>query len=209
MKKIIFGLLIMAFSTSLFAVNTKYDSFGFHLSIPLIFEKAEESGTRAETDMTSLAFGIHALSLYTDRIGLYSNLDLVFPVKINTTISYGGRSYTYNLSRSDYNSLWGMAALFAPAICVTKSETMLFTVSPGLHYTMLFADAATSSVTYLLGIGVNVQDSIFFSDNGYFSFGADFAYDFLGATIANGTSKSGHTHDIIVNPRIGVGFRFK
>lgn len=209
MKKIFLGLLILAFSSSLFAVETKYDSFGFHFSVPLIFETAEESGIKAESNMTSFAFGIHALSLYTERIGLYVNMDLVFPQKIKSKISYGGVSYTYDLSRSDYDSLWGMSALVAPAICITQSETMLFTVSPGLHYTMLLADAATSSVSYLLGIGVNVQDSIFFSSNGYLSIGADIAYDFVGSSITNGESKSGNTHDFIITPRIGVGFKFK
>lgn len=209
MKKIFLGLLIMAISTSLFAVETKYDSFGFHLSAPLIFETAEESGIKSESNMTSIAFGIHALSLYTERIGLYVNMDIIFPQKINSKITYWGVSYTFDLSRSDYDSLWGMSALFAPAICITQSESMLFTVSPGLHYTMLFADAATTSVSYLLGVGVNVQDSIFFSSNGYFSVGADIAYDFVGSSIVNGESKSGNTNDFIFTPRIGVGFKFK
>lgn len=102
-----------------------------------------------------------------------------------------------------------MAALFGPAIRITQTDKMLFTVSPGIHYTMIFADAATSAVSYVFGIGANIQDSIFFSSNGYFTVGVDIAYDFLGFTIANGESKSGGTHDFIVNPKIGIGFRFK
>lgn len=50
---------------------------------------------------------------------------------------------------------------------------------------------------------------VFFSSNGYFTVGADIAYDFLGFTIANGESKSEGTHDFIFNPKIDVGFRFK
>lgn len=208
-KKILIETLLLSLMTSVFAVETKYDSFGFHFSVPLIFENAEESGVKTETNMTSIGFGIHALSLYTDRIGLYVNLDLVFPQSINLKAKYNGNTYTYNLSRSDYDSLWGMAALFGPAICITQTDKMLFTVSPGIHYTMIFADAATSAVSYFFGIGANIQDSIFFSSNGYFTVGVDIAYDFLGFTIANGESKSGGTHDFIVNPKIGIGFKFK
>lgn len=195
--------------SSVFAVETKYDSFGFHFSVPLIFENAKESGVKANTNMTSIGFGIHALSLYTDKIGLYVNLDLVFPQTMNMKVTYGGISQSYSVSNSDYDSLWGMAALLGPAICITQTDKMLFTISPGIHYTMLFADAAYATTTYVFGIGANIQYSIFFSTNGYFTIGADIAYDFLGVTIANGESKSGGTHDFILNPKIGVGFRFK
>lgn len=208
-KKILIGTLLVSLMSSVFAVETKYDSFGFHFSVPLIFENAEENGVKAETNMTSIGFGIHALSLYTDKIGLYVNLDLVFPQTMNMKVTYGGISQSYSVSRSDYDSLWGMAALFGPAICITQTDKMLFTISPGIHYTLLFADAAYATATYVFGIGANIQDSIFFSTNGYFTIGADIAYDFLGVTIANGKSKSGGTHDFILNPKIGVGFRFK
>ncbi len=209
MKKILFGMLLLAFSSSLFAVETKYDSFGFHFSAPFIFETAEENDVNAKTNISSVAFGIHSMSLYTERIGIYVNMDLVFPQKLKTTLSYGSLSYDYELSRSDYDSLWGMSSLIAPAICAKQTESMLFTVSPGLHYIMLFADAASSGVTYLLGLGVNVQDSIFFGTNGYFTFGADIAYDFLGSAMVDGKSKSGNTNDFIFTPRIGIGFKFK
>ena len=133
--------------------------------------------------MTSIGFGIHALSLYTDRIGLYVNLDLAFPQTMNMKVTYRGITQSYSVSRSDFDSLWGMAALFA--------------------------DAAYATAWYVFGIGANVQNSIFFSSNGYFIVGSDIAYDFLGFTIANGELKSGGTHNFIFNPKIGVGFRFK
>lgn len=208
-KRILVGALIFSLMSSIFAVETKYDSFGLHFSVPLVFETATESGAKAESNMTSIGFGIHALSLYTDRIGLYVNLDLVFPQTMNMKVTYGGVTQSYSVSRSDYDSLWVMAALFAPAISIIHTDKMLFTVSPGIHYTMMFADAAYATASYVFGIGANIQDSIFFSSNGYFTIGADIAYDFLGFTIANGESKSGGTHDFIFNPKIGVGFRFK
>ena len=154
-----------------------------NFSVPLLFETATENSAKAETNMTSIGIGIHALSLYTDQIGLHVNLDLVFPQTMNMKVSYGGITQSYSVSRSDFDSLWGIAALFA--------------------------DATYAMASYVFGIGANVQDSIFFSSNGYFTVGADIAYDFLGFTIANGESKSEGTHDFIFNPKIGVGFRFK
>lgn len=64
-KKILIGTLLLSLMTSVFAV---------------------ESGVKTETNMTSIGFGIHALSLYTDKIGLYVNLDLVFPQSINLKV---------------------------------------------------------------------------------------------------------------------------
>ena len=102
--------------SSIFAVEPKYDSFGFHFSVPLLFETATESGVKADTNMTSVGFGIHALTMYTDKIGLYVNMDLLFPQTMDLKMTYGGNTQSYSVSRSDYDSLWGMAALIAPAI---------------------------------------------------------------------------------------------
>ena len=177
-KRILVGALIFSLMSSIFAVETKYDSFGLHFSVPLVFETATESGAKAETNMTSIGFGIHALSLYTDRIGLYVNLDLVFPQTMNMKVTYGGVTQSYSVSRSDYDSLWGIAALFAPAISIIHTDKMLFTVSPEIHYTMMFVDAGYATESYVFGIEANVQDSIFFSSNGYFTVGADMRMTF-------------------------------
>ena len=61
-----------------------------NFSVPLLFETATENSAKAETNMTSIGIGIHALSLYTDQIGLHVNLDLVFPQTMNMKVSYGG-----------------------------------------------------------------------------------------------------------------------
>ena len=144
-----------------------------NFSVPLLFETATENSAKAETNMTSIGIGIHALSLYTDQIGLHVNLDLVFPQTMNMKVSYGGITQSYSVSRSDYDSLWGIAALFAPAISIIHTDKMLFTVSPEIHYTMMFVDAGYATESYVFGIEANVQDSIFFSSNGYFTVGAD------------------------------------
>lgn len=211
MKKILLAAVIaVCISSSAAAVETKYESFGFNFSVPVLYESQKEDGVEVETTMTSIAFGIQALSLYTERLGLYVNLDLVLPQNISIKIGSGKLGYTIDMDRSDYDSLWGMSALLGPAICITQSDKMLFTVSPGIHYSLLSAEVeGNSSVVYLFGLGANIQDSIFFSDSGYFSFGADIAYDFYGVNISGGESKSETSHDFTFTPRVGIGFRFK
>lgn len=208
-KRIIVGALLISLMSSISAVETKYDSFGFNFSVPIIFETAAENGVKAETDVTAIGFGIHGLTMYTERIGMYSNIDLIFPQILNMKLKYGGKSESYSVSRSDYDSLWGLSALIAVAFSIGRMDKTLFTISPGLHYTMMFADAEYATTVFVIGIGANIQNSFFFSSNGYFSIGADIAYDFLGTTMVNGKSKSGETHDFTFNPRIGIGFRFK
>ena len=85
--------------SSIFAVETKYDSFGLHFSVSLLFETATKNGAKAETNMTSVGFGLHALSLYTNRIGLYVNLDLAFPRTMNMKVTYGGITQSYSVSK--------------------------------------------------------------------------------------------------------------
>lgn len=212
MKKRFYVVLVgILLSSSIFAVEPKYTSLGFQFSVPMIGESASENGISTETNITSIGFGLHGLALYTDKIGFYENLELLFPKSIKLKIKYDKyNTNTYNLSRSDYDSLWGLAALLSPAFCIIQTEKILFTISPGIHYTMLFASASSvSTVMYLFGIGANVQNTFFFSTNGYFTIGFDIAYDFLGFTISNGESKSGNSNDFIFNPKIGMGFRFK
>ena len=78
MKKIFAAAVIAAcISASAAAVETQYDSFGFNFSVPIFYQTQEEKGLEEELNITSVAFGIQALSLYTERLGLYVNLDLV------------------------------------------------------------------------------------------------------------------------------------
>lgn len=150
--------------------------------------------------------------MYSNVVGMYVNMDCFFPQKLSLTQTYRGYSRSIELSKSDYKSLWGISALWAPALKLVWKEKSLFTVSPGIHYQMLFAEAEYTSTTYLFGIGVNLQNSIFFSSNGYFNFGFDFAYDFLGKTVSSNpyvdTSSSGSGYDITFTPRLGIGFHF-
>ena len=66
-----------------------------------------------------------------------------------------------------------------------------------------------SSALHLFGLGANIQNSIFFCGSGYFSFGADIAYDFYGVNISDGESESDTLHAFTYTPRVGIGFRFK
>lgn len=205
MKKLFTVVMALMISASAFALDVKFDSISLHFAVPFCYENSERTGSKVETTMTSIGFGFETITLYTEHIGLYVNMDFFFPQALNVKTQYG----TVKLKRSDYESLWGLTALMAPAIPIIFNEKMLFTVSPGIHVTALYTDTGISTFSYYLGIGVNVQDSIFFTDKCYFTFGADIAYDFLGKMTSGDASFSGKTKDLVITPRIGIGFRFK
>ncbi|MBO5137644.1 MAG: hypothetical protein J6B81_04000 [Spirochaetaceae bacterium] len=46
-----------------------------------------------------------------------------------------------SLRRDDYDSLWGMCVLLGLSFAVQRSRKTMFTISSGIHYTMLFVDA--------------------------------------------------------------------
>lgn len=208
MKKIFTFLLVSLFTAGLFAAGTKYESFGFHFSIPYLYETQTESGIKVETTMSSIGFGIHSLSMYSDKIGLYVNGDLVLPQTIEIKASYGGRSETISINKDDYKSIYGVAAFFGPAFKLSESKSSLVTLAPGLHYNMINAEGSSTVKTYLVGIGANIQDSLFFSNRGYFTFGIDLVYDFYGKVISNGSSQEIESTDFYITPRIGAGLRF-
>lgn len=64
-KRILVGALIISLMSSIFAAETKYDSFGLHFSVPLLFETATENGAKTENK-----YDIHRL-WYTCSVIVY------------------------------------------------------------------------------------------------------------------------------------------
>ena len=48
-KRILVGVLIISLMSSIFDVETKYDSFGLHFSVPLLFETAQHHQLKEPT----------------------------------------------------------------------------------------------------------------------------------------------------------------
>ncbi len=208
MKRLIVALVMSLMTVSIFSLEREYESFGFNFSLPIVSETSNDDDITTDSQMVSIGFGLHALTLYTENVGVYVNLDLVFPQTIDIRIDYSDVERTYSLNRSDYDSLWGLALLIGPAFSLYKSDKALFTIAPGIYYSMLYAQANTAAVSYIFGLGMNIQDSLFFGTSGYITFGADLAFDFLGITLIDGESNSGSTSDFIFNPKVGIGFRY-
>lgn len=208
MKKILLAVLLSFAVTSGFAVAKTYDSLGFHFATPFMFEFSNNSGVKSTGTTSSLAFGIHATTLYSEKMGIYAGLDVMFPLSISTYQTNGIETYSNTVTRDSYRSLWGMSFLMGPAIAVSRSEKAMFVISPGVHFYMLNAVAAASVSSYVFGIGANFQYNLFFSSRGYFNVGGDVAFDLFGWALLNGRSYSVKSVTLSITPRIGIGFRF-
>ena len=147
MKKLFTGLFVLAFSVSMLAAEKTYDCFGLTFSVPLNYESTTKNTNYGDIDkeMTSIAFGIQGLTLYNNWIGLYSDFELYFPLKItadidkSTNFDHEDEQYSLDLGRSDFDRLWGMSFLIAPAFRLYRNENVLVTAAPGLHLGLLYA----------------------------------------------------------------------
>ena len=207
MKRILVVLLLVFCVSSSFAREKSFESLGFHFSLPLMFENEVEYGIEVNSTMQSFGLGLNGLTLYSEKFGVYSYLDVVFPQKIKLKLSYAGQTEYGVVDRSSYYSFWGIDALLGFAINVFQNERNLFTISPGIHYLMLFADAVDSSCVYTFGLGFNIQDYIDINDNIFFIVGANIAYDFLGFGFYNADVYSIKSNSFICSPKIGLGFK--
>lgn len=208
MKRILVVLLLVFCVSSSFAREKSFESLGFHFSLPLMFENEVEYGIEVNSTMQSFGLGLNGLTLYSEKFGVYSYLDVVFPQKIKLKLSYAGQTEYGVVDRSSYYSFWGIDALLGFAIKVFQNEMNLFTISPGIHYEMLSAEAQDSVLTYIFGLGLNIQDYITMNEKLFFMLGANIAYDFIGFGFYNADVYSIKSNQFIFSPKIGIGFKF-
>lgn len=207
MKRILVVLLLVFCVSSSFAREKSFESLGFHFSLPLMFENEVEYGIEVNSTMQSFGLGLNGLTLYSEKFGVYSYLDVVFPQKIKLKLSYAGQTEYGVVDRSSYYSFWGIDSLLGFAIKVFQNEMNLFTISPGIHYEMLSAEAQDSVLTYIFGLGLNIQDYISLNEKVFLMLGANILYDFVGFGLYNGESNSVDSNTFCVSPKIGIGFK--
>ena len=207
MKRILVVLLLVFCISSGFAREKSFESLGFHFSLPLMFENEVEYGIEVNSTMQSFCLGLNGLTLYSEKFGVYSYFDVVFPQKIKLKLSYAGQTEYGVVDRSSYYSFWGIDALLGFAIKVFQNEMNLFTISPGIHYEMLSAEAQDSVLTYIFGLGLNIQDYISLNEKVFLMLGANILYDFVGFGLYNGESNSVDSNTFCVSPNVGMIFR--
>ena len=207
MKRILVVLLLVFCVSSSFAREKSFESLGFHFSLPLMFENEVEYGIEVNSTMQSFGLGLNGLTLYSEKFGVYSYLDVVFPQKIKLKLSYAGQTEYGVVDRSSYYSFWGIDSLLGFAIKVFQNEMNLFTISPGIHYEMLSAEAQDSVLTYIFGLGLNIQDYISLNEKVFLMLGANILYDFVGFGLYNGESNSVDSNTFFVSPNVGMIFR--
>lgn len=180
-----------------------YSALGSTFSVPMIFEHSSLNGKNALALELTNGFGIHAVELYTDKIGSYFSVDFLLPIIVGTKSDADGNFTSYY--RKDFSYLWGLSAMLAPTFCFSKTEKMMLAVSPGIHFATQYRDSGSVFISHLFGLAANLQCNLHFGSGGYVMFGADLVYDFLGTTIYN-WNEFGSASNLIVSPRIGIGF---
>ena len=138
---------------------------------------------------------------------MYADFALVFPQSAELKVTYRGNTSSYSIDKSLLDDVWGIAALLGPAICIRRTDTMLLTVSPGIHYWAFFNDSTDRSL-HIFGAGVNIQDCITLSSKLCLSIGGDIAYDFSGFSMKEDGSESFTSHFFTFTPKFGVEFKF-
>ncbi len=210
MKKICSLVFVAVVLSSAVFGEKVYSALGSTFSVPMIFEHSSLNEKKASALEFANGFGIHALELYTEKIGSYFSVDFLLPIIVGTSDSDGNFKSYY---RKDFSSLWGLSAMLAPTFCFSKTEKMMLAVSPGIHYTVQYRDSGSVFISHLFGLAANFQCNLhfgsgnrfLFGSGSYFMFGADLVYDFLGTTISD-WNEYGSAGNLIVSPRIGIGF---
>ena len=207
MKRILVVLLLVFCISAGFAREKSFESLGFHFSLPLMFENEVEYGIEVNSTMQSFGLGLNGLTLYSEKYGMFASVDLFFPQVVKLKLSYNGLTEAGVIDRSKYYSFWGMDAMFCFAMKVFQNEMNLFTISPGIHYEMLSAEAQDSVLTYIFGLGLNIQDYISLNEKIFLMLGANILYDFVGFGLYNGESNSVDSNTFFVSPNVGMIFR--
>lgn len=208
MKKLITIVAVLGFGImSSFAVDATYKSISFTGSVPMIFESTSKNGVDSDTNVYGVGLGVNAMSLITEKVGLYAALDLVFPQSVEIEISSPYGSIKGEMDRSDFDSLWGFSFLFGPCFALKRTETVFLTIAPGFHYTMLTMDTEIAeSTVYMYGLGANLQARFKMGEKAFFALGFDTCYDFYSVLSSSGDSETGSTSDFEFKPFIGFGF---
>ena len=212
MKKAILCLLALSLAAGAFAKASMEDGnyVGVNMTFPLAWEWAQREGIQTNTFTNSLGVSIDSLTMFTPLLGGYVALDFFWPQKLSSTI---GGGYTVSVRRDAYELLFGLDALFAVAIAPVYTDRLLVSISPGIHYMMLAANGKyAGTVSYLFGLGAAIDVRYNFTDTFYVRGGVDIGYDFFGITLAStafsSTFESGLANNLLLEPKIGLGFRY-
>ena len=215
MKKVVVFLCVLVCAAASVSAVEAYVEADF--SVPILLDSHTQGSTTTKTTTVELAGGISGRAMFTDMIGIYGAVDIVFPVSSTTTTTtttlIGPVKTTTSFKRADYNKWFGVAALIAPAIVPVNKGMFKLLIAPGLHINFLQSEklSITKSLTYL-GFGMNVMAEFHFSKQFYLGVGSGFFYDFYAFTTTKtaigNTSDKGRTGMFVVQPRIGIGFHF-
>ena len=134
----------------------------------------------------------------------YTDFDLIFPHTVKFKVNYDGTTETVSVDAKDTDLNLGMEVMSCWSLPIINTNNVLFTISPGVHHTMLFFD---NGLIYSLGLGGNVQTS-FNLGVCYLMVGVNIAYDIAGLRVSNWDPDLCRTGHWVESQRIGIGFDF-
>jgi hypothetical protein len=158
--------------------------------------------------MTSISFGLGAVSPLSERwaLGVYD--DFIFPQKLKATIA--GQSVT--VTRDAYEHLFGVSLMMGPVFYIVSREKLRVPLMFGPRAFMLIASTGAAA---MLGINIGIEAGLgaefHFTERIYLFGRVRGTYDFYGftnVTVGNASgSASGSLRTIEFNPNIGIGFK--
>ena len=192
MRKILSFLVIL-----IVGLNSAFTG-GLHFSKSYRFCNREVNGVKLNK-IESFGFGIHHQEPYE-----YTDFDLIFPQTVRFKVNYDGTTESVSVDAKDTDLNLGMEVMSCWSLPIINTNNVLFTISPGVHHTMLFFD---NGLIYSLGLGGNVQTS-FNLGICYIMIGLNVAYDIAGLKVSNWDPDLGRTGHWVESQRIGIGFEF-
>ncbi len=204
------GLLSLA-AGILFDNNTAYISLNF--PFPIQWETGASSAyvdPRWDNAWNfGWAVGADMSLFYTRWAGFHVSVDFYFP-QTQSGSSGGGGSKTYAIG--DYwDSACGFSFFTGPSLAIIMTERFLLAASPGVHFSVLFSDSGSYSLTRaMFGLGANVEFDVILARLFFIRAALDVTFDFIGiesASVSGAESSSGDTSNKVLNivPSIGVG----
>ena len=192
MRKILSFLVIL-----IVGLNSAFTG-GLHFSKSCRFCNREVNGVKLNK-IESFGFGIHHQEPYE-----YTDFDLIFPQTVRFKVNYDGTTESVSVDAKDTDLNLGMEVMSCWSLPIINTNNVIFTISPGVHHTMLFFD---NGLIYSLGLGGNVQTS-FNLGICYIMIGLNVAYDIAGLKVSNWDPDLGRTGHWVESQRIGIGFEF-
>ncbi|MBR6583512.1 MAG: hypothetical protein IKK80_07895 [Treponema sp.] len=215
MKKIFSTLFLAVVLTTGLVAETKMFSVNFTVPFDIHTQKVSGYGEtqKATEKITSIGFGLSGVNMFSEVVGLYMDVSLVF----FQSLKYDNPVVSYSMKRSDMvedAKQFSMDLRIGPAFKIIDNDKMFLSAAPVFFCNFVYwgnPDSAIAISGGFVGLGANASFSYFFNSFVGISAGLDIDYGFVGFGDYKKVSDSGATSkhsQFNITPKIGVAFKF-